>query len=470
MSFKNRYTKIAAIFSLVFVLMMALRLFFYFKYQDYFQNLTSTELILSLLYGLRVDIITIFTFLGVFILALALPFKFVFNKGFERFLVICFVLTFVPILAFCLGDILYFEFSQRHISNELLNILDDINILVQMGIGSMKIYLIFFVLSTLLLSVIFYKLFLARVEVMDSNYKHYLYLLLIVMVLFLGIRGTVSGKSFGVTDAYSTNKISSGALALNGFFTFYRTIIGHQGNEKKQLMEYEDALILAKKLLTTQNMRFISSEYPIQRELKEPKKRQYNVLITMFESWGAEHIDGFTKYGELDVTPNFKKIANEGVRFVNFYANGARSIYGITSLYTSVTLPSGFQYLGHGLELTNLSYLGQIAKKNGYKTLAMQSSQRRSYRVDAISKLAGFDEYYGAEDMPNVESVEGNREPNTGTYDYNMFDFMHKKLNNFSEPFLSFMFTSTNHSDFHLPHSKYERYPHTLAGYHGYLN
>ena len=165
-SFKNRYTKIAAIFSLVFVLMMALRLFFYFKYQDYFQNLTSTELILSLLYGLRVDIITIFTFLGVFILALALPFKFVFNKGFERFLVICFVLTFVPILAFCLGDILYFAFSQRHISNELLHILDDINILVQMGIGSMIIYLIFFVLSSLLLCVIFFKLFFASVALM----------------------------------------------------------------------------------------------------------------------------------------------------------------------------------------------------------------------------------------------------------------------------------------------------------------
>ena len=36
----------------------------------------------------------------------------------------------------------------------------------------------------------------------------------------------------------------------------------------------------------------------------------------------------------------------------------------------------------------------------------MQSSNIRSYRVDAVSKLSGFDEFYGAENMPNVEDVE----------------------------------------------------------------
>jgi phosphoglycerol transferase MdoB-like AlkP superfamily enzyme len=51
-----------------------------------------------------------------------------------------------------------------------------------------------------------------------------------------------------------------------------------------------------------------------------------------------------------------------------------------------------------------------------------------------------------------------------------MFSFMHQKLNTIQEPFLTFMFTSTNHSDFHLPSAKFERYPHDLKNYYGYLN
>lgn len=188
------------------------------------------------------------------------------------------------------------------------------------------------------------------------------------------------------------------------------------------------------------------------------------------ESFGAEHLDGFTHYKELNITPYFKKISNEGLKFTNFYSNGYRSIFGITSIFTGVTIPAGAQYLGKGLELSTLSYLGGVAKTNGYSTISMQASNRRSYRVDAVSALAGFDQYYGAQDMPNVEKIDPGREPLTGTYDFNMLDFYHKKLNKMKEPFLGFAFTDSTHTDFHLPSKKYERYPHDLKNYHGALN
>jgi len=163
-------------------------------------------------------------------------------------------------------------------------------------------------------------------------------------------------------------------------------------------------------------------------------------------------------------------MSNESLKFTNIYANGYRSIFGITSLFTGITLPSGFDYLGKGLELSNLSYLGGVAKQNGYSTLAMQGSNRRSYRVDAVSHISGFDEYYGAEDIPNIELTDGGREAHTGTFDHNLFNFYHKKINTLKEPFLSFAFSSTNHSDFHVPREEFERYPHDLKNYNGALN
>lgn len=475
MSFKNRFSQIFFATVLALFILMLIRVFFFFKYQSFFQDLSLSEVFLSLLYGFRVDIITIFTFLGIFILILSLPFKFVFNKRFKKYLAVLWSVIFSFILMICIADILYFEFSNRHVSNEILAIFDDINILLSMAFNSMLFYTLG---SFIFFAIIFYiniKIFTADLQSKSINQKSYIALFIVILILFAGIRNTIYGKSFGISDAYVVQKNSSGTLAINGFFSFYRTIFVYKGTKKVKLMPFNEASLLAKEYLKSEKFSFTNDNLPIQRALNEQKKiRNFedkpNILIILLESWGAEHIDGFTKYKELNVTPYFKELSQKSLKFTNFYANGYRSIYGITSIYTGITLPSGFQYLGSGLELTRLSYLGRIAKNNSYSTIAMQSSNKRSYRVDAVSSLAGFDDFYGAEDMPNIELVDSGRKPQTGTYDFNMFDFMHKKLNSQKEPFLGFMFTSTNHSDFYLPSAKFERYLHTLSGYNGFLN
>lgn len=442
-------------------------------YRSFFQDLSINELLLSFIYGFRVDMITVFSYLGIFILILSLPFNFVFNKTFKLFISILWSMVFIFILTICIADVLYFGFSNRHISNEILVIFDDIDIILNMVFNSMLPYTIVSFFAFAFIFYIIVKIFRAKIENETINKKSYIAFFLVVIMLIVGIRNTMHGKSFGITDAYAVQKNSSGTLALNGFFSFVRTMFVYEGAKRVKLMPYKDASKLARDYFRSERFVFTDSKFPVQRALKEQKsdiKDKPNILIVLLESWGAEHIDGFTKYKELNVTPYFKELSKNSLKFTNFYANGYRSIYGITSIYTGITLPIGFQYLGKGLELTNLSYLGKIAKNNSYSTIAMQSANRRSYRVDSISKLAGFDEYYGAEDMPNVETVDRGRNPHTGTYDYNMFDFMHKKLNQQKEPFLGFMFTSTNHSDFYLPSIKFERYPHNLSDYQGYLN
>ena len=469
--FKNRYTQTFTAIILSLLILSSLRIFFYFKYQYFFEDLTFYETFISFIFGLRVDIITLFTFVGIFILLLLLPFKFTFNIYYRVFLAILWSLVFISILALCIADIIYFEFSQRHVSNELLSLVNDMNIIFDMAFGSLIYYTITSFIIFILLTLLFVKIFKSTLKNQFLRKRDYFYFFLIILMLFAGIRNSFEKKSFGIVDSYAVSKTSSGVLAINGFYSFYRTLGVYKGGKRVNLMNFEKAQPIAKEFLKSDKFIFANDDYPAQRALKtKENKNKYNIVIVLLESWGAEHIDGFTKYKELNVTPYFKKLSNEGLKYINFYANGYRSIYGITSVYTGITLPAGFQYLGNGLELTNLSYLGQIAKQNGYSTIAAQSSNRRSYRVDSVSLLAGFDQFYGAEDMPNVEAVDEGREPDTGTYDYNMFSFMHQKLNTIQEPFLTFMFTSTNHSDFHLPSAKFERYPHDLKNYYGYLN
>ena len=461
--FKNQLRQTVSLLFFSFILMMAIRFTLLNFYPDDFADLTNGEFYASLLMGFRVDMITLFTFSTPFVLLLL----FVKNTKTRALIGVVWALVLNIIFVLSFSDVLYYDYIHRHISNEIFNLGEDWDIIFGMAFGSMLPY----TLGALLLSAAFlyfaYKMFSLKLESFISGKKLFITAFIVTLLLFLGIRNNLGGKSFGSSDAYAVNKVSSGNLALNGVFTIYRTA---KQSQKHNLMKLDKALSITQATMHSKNAAFIDTKYPMMREYAQKEKPKYNVVIVLLESFGAEHLDGFTHYKELGVTPYFKKLSNEGLKFTNFYSNGYRSIFGITSLFTGLTIPYGFQYLGKGLELSKLSYLGKVAQENGYSTLAMQAGNKRSYRVDAVSALAGFSEYYGAEDMPNVESVDEGRAPLTGTYDYNMFDFYHKKLNSMKEPFMGFAFTDSTHSDFYLPSKKFERFPHDLKNYNGSLN
>jgi len=460
---KNQFTQIAALVLFSFIVLMAIRIVLFNFYPDDFSNLTDSELYASFFMGFRVDMITIFTFSSLFIFTL-LFIKTTKTRA-KVALVWAIVLNIIFIISF--SDVLYYDYIHRHISNEIFNLGDDFDIIIGMALGSMLPY----TLGATLLSAAFvygvYKLFSKELDSFISGKKLLAAFIVVLLLLFAGIRNNFGGKSFGSSDAYAVNKVSSGNLALNGFFTVYRTA---KSSRKHNLMKLDKAIKIVREAQATPNAPFVDEEYPLLRAYTKKDIPKYNVVIVLLESFGAEHLDGFTHYKELNVTPYFKKLSEESLKFTSFYSNGYRSIFGITSIFTGLTIPAGAQYLGKGLELSTLSYLGNVAKQNGYSTISMQASNRRSYRVDAVSALAGFDEYYGAQDIPNVETIDEGREPLTGTYDFNMLDFYRTKLNTMKEPFLGFAFTDSTHSDFHLPSKKFEKYPHDLKNYNGYLN
>lgn len=443
--------------------MQLIRISLYLFYPNDFVDLTTLEVVQSFFMGFRVDIITLFTFSIPFVLLL----MYIKNLYFRRWVGVLWGVVLLLIFIISFSDVLYFKFIHRHMSNEIFNLGNDFNIIISIALNSYLPYTLGALLFMIVFTIFSYKFFSLPIDTFVEKKKLLIYSFVAILVLFLGIRGTMSGKAFGTSDAFATNKISSGNLALNGVFAISRTA---KNEQKHNLMDKQKAIEITREALTTPNTPFVDDNYPFLKSYKAKNNQKHNIVIVLLESWGAEHIDGFTKYKELNITPFFKELSSESLKFTNFYANGFRSIFGITSIFTGVTLSSGFEYLGRGLELSNLSYLGSIAKQNGYSTLAMQGGNRRSYRIDAISNLAGFDEYYGAEDIPNIEIVEDGREARTGTYDHNLLTFYNQKISTLKEPFLTFAFTSTNHPDLYLPRAEFEKYPHDLNNYYGELN
>src|SRR5690554_3369390 len=86
--------------------------------------------------------------------------------------------------------------------------------------------------------------------------------------------------------------------------------------------------------------------------------------------------------------------------WTNTFAAGQRSIEGVQAILASIPLLEGRQTLGWGLEQNRLTTLAKEADNIGYDTVMMQTSSRRSFHMDAIASLVGFNQYYGMEDFP----------------------------------------------------------------------
>ncbi|MEQ1914322.1 MAG: LTA synthase family protein, partial [Sideroxydans sp.] len=213
--------------------------------------------------------------------------------------------------------------------------------------------------------------------------------------------------------------------------------------------------------LASPNVRFISPEYPLARiTVGDMHKKKPNVVVLMLESWGALHMDAIRhemKLQALGATPNFDQLAKQGRLYTHFYANGQRSIQGAAAILASQpTLPS-MPLLGLGMEQNRLSFIGELAQSQNYQTIFLQSSDHGSFHFDSIAARAGFKEYRGAEEIPNVH--EHPKQAKTwGTWDHNTFQEANKLFASAQKPFLGFIFTSTTHTPWIIPDARWNKF------------
>jgi len=465
MTFKTKYTQVLSALLLSFLLLFAVRLYFYISYLDYFSALSLGETLASFFMGFRVDMMIIFTFTALLWVALLLPFNFVYNKGYRVTIGVIWGTIIAGITYFNIGDSLYFGFVNRHLSDELKVIGNDVGILIDMAKDYYPLQTLLSTLLFIIIVAVFYKIFAAKIIKQESKPREWIAILLIFVIAFLGIRGKVTGMSFGISDAFAVNKLPSGNLALNGFFCFYRS--SNRKSINHSVIKLPQAVKNVKEAIYSQKTIYPDTAYPLMRHYKKAPKRSYNVIIVMIESLSAKYVDALS-HNDYGVTPNLDNMAKNGILFTRFYANGQRSQEGITSIYTGIIQPVGFEKFGEGLELYGLSYLGKEADANHYNTIAMQSSDRGSFRIDKLSRLAGFENYFGAEDMPKSHEEHGN--PHFGVWDGDMFNFLSGKLHTIKEPFLSFCFTASTHAPYYSPGKKWEKYPQDVKTEAGFLN
>ena len=459
----NQLKKIKLVFQevlrlfLIFVLVFQIfRIAIYYSYRDLFNNLDFLKLTESLFLGLRFDLSSTSILLFIPIVLLIFPLRITGHLFFRRFVASVIYLELVAMIIFLTSDYMYFSFVKRHITNELLFLLNDSEYL--MTEVSVKLLPIIFLI---VLTIVFYPLFLKvtcpkKPEVQRSI----LSFVLILLVLIVVGRGGFQRKPIAVIDAYQYGSASQGHLILNGIFTASHFSISSKFIERTAGEE--------KLYLDTLNLPVSTNpDYPLEKTNVQsgmsPKK---NLVMIMIESLSFKYIDYLSgeNYG---VTPNIDRFASNGLVFENFFANGQRSVDGAQSILTGIPPLPGMPDIT-ALSV-NYSSLGQLASDNHFRPIFLTTTLRESFSLDLIAGAAGFDDYHGLEDYPLLLNYIDAADRPLG-WDYEAFMYLLKQLEGEKSNYVAFVNASSDHTPFARMQEPFNKYEHGTDTEGGYLN
>lgn len=365
------------------------------------------------------------------------------------------------------ADIAYFGFVHRHVGHELMAALrSDPDLVRAIALDSYGWLLAAFGLGATAVAaaaVWLGKRIRPSEPLQPPSWRLRLPLAVVALgLIVLGIRGSAVSKPIQPVYAFEDAGMAAGYLELNGAFCAAHALHGAPALEA-HFMDDARAVNILRNALRSPREHFVDARHPLlrSRQVANRPRPRPNIVVILLESWDALHVDiarqleGMKPYG---VTPNFDRLARQGMYLANFYANGQRSIDAITALLTGIPPQPGQPYLGEGLELNRFTWLGRMAKRHGYATVMMQGSKRASFYLDKIAPLAGFDAYLGAEDLiptlhPNVPK------PTWSGWDLDLMETAHRRFVAMPKPFLGFVFTVSTHTPFELPDPKWQTFP-----------
>ncbi len=408
---------------------------------------------------------SVYPLVGIFIGALAmlmlLPFRLIHHRAWVRFWTWTnFVLLAIFLLQLA-GNFLYFGFVHRHAGPEFIALGGDVDLMLDMALGSYWWALLLFLSACIGLFILWRRFFQHHVETEVGRFVPHLTIMVVALLgVAMLIRGGLGRKPLDIVDAFVENRPSAAYLSLNGPFTMGRALLNtHKVNA--EFFAWDDAVRRTQELVLAPGERLLASnDYPLLRARTAATARKPNVVVLMLESWDAAHVDALRHEMKLEpfgVTPNFDALARQGLLFTRFYANGERSMDGLAALVAGIPTLPGTAYIGMGMEQNRMAYLGHMAQQEGYETIFLQSSKRQSFHVDSIAAMAGFERYFGSEDIP----VTGHSTNTTqrGAWDHDTFQEANKLFEQAKKPFLGFVFTASTHLPFQTPGERWQKFP-----------
>jgi len=284
-------------------------------------------------------------------------------------------------------------------------------------------------------------------------------------LLVLGARGTVSSSPINWGYAYFSQHNFPNQLALNGIFTLGRSIYQEMIEDSRSVAKKlsvttpDEAVRTVQHLVAHPAEAFLSADYPLVRRRDFPSAstpatsapRRPNVVIIIMESFTAEFIGVLG--GAYQASPQFDRLAQEGILFDRFYANGCRTNRGLTAILCSYPGLIGLSMMQKVESQQPMLTLASVLKPLGYHNCFIYGGDLNFDNMEGFFRRHGFDRFVGQEDFPK-EAFQ----TEWGISDEEVFHRANQEFSRLPQPFVGVVLTVSNHEPYRIP-TPYAYYP-----------
>lgn len=440
-------------FLLVMVLFSVCRVGFYFFNIDYFSSLSLNTFVSILAGGIRFDLAALLYTNMLFILMMLIPFRFRFYNQYQNVAKWIFFITNGVALAMNVSDFVYFKFTGRRTTADVLQQFEN-----EKNLGGLfgqflfdYWYAVVFWIALIVIMVWFYNRIKLRGPLLKNKVVFYVSGVLVLMLcIYLFIGGARGGfrhstRPITLSDAGKyVDDPKDVSLVLNTPFAFYRTL----GKTKIRKVHYFE---------TEEKLNAVYS--PLRHTTDTATMKKLNVVLIILESFSKEFVGYFNTSREQGTykghTPFLDSLLQHSKSFQHSFSSGRKSIDALPSIIASV--PSmGVPYVLSPYSGNRINSLGTLLKPEGYHTSFFHGAPNGSMGFDSFMNIASMDHYYGMSEYGNNNDFDGM----WGIWDEKFLNFMAQTQKDFPEPFLSAFFSVSSHHPFEIP----EEYEHQFKG------
>ena len=457
----NAYGRLGLLFLICLIPFTMVRALLYITNHSDFTSLSVSQVLSAFVVGLRFDASILALAVSLPFLLMLLPFGFSHRQWWQGIFGWSVYILLVFLIFLMITDLFYFSVVHRHAGPEVSALGADTATTISMAVKDYPLALALFTIAVVA-GIRLWRLLLFPIpKPPEKSWQRLVNMVVLLLVFaFIG-RGGIQYKPISVSDAFFIDSAPAGYLALNGPFSILHAVAVDKP-VVKDFMPQPEATRITQNWLRGSGDQFGDPEYPLLRvNAGESVAARPNIVVFLLESWDATNVDAMrAAEGKptRGATPNFDTLAQNGRLYTNFHAVGQRSIDGIAALLSGIPTTPGMPSMGSGLEQNRLSFLGELAKVQGYSTIFLQSSNRGSFYVDAIAARAGFETYLGAEDIPELHT-DKLHDSGWGTWDHSTLQAAHQLFSQEQKPFLGFIFTSSTHTPYSIPTERWRKFP-----------
>lgn len=356
-----------------------------------------------------------------------------------------------------LGDIEYYREFNFHLNATIFDYtdhMDEIGVTILYGdYNYLTMFFLFVVIEGLYLFVSFNSF---NEDVYKDREKGITFLSDIGTIFLVGIlsvfgaRGGFSQSTLNWGRAYFSKYTFANQTAINGVFALGKSLdLARKDNKKgksqvSRIFTEEELKENIRNYVGTEKDKFLSEKNVLLRKTETGKEiKNYNVVIVLMESFMGDTVGVLG--GEPDLTPNYNKLAEEGILFTNFFSNGNRSNRGILSVLTGFPSQYGKSILKKPVGQKPFVSFSGILKERGYSTHFMYGGDIEFDNMKGFFETNGVDNFVSRDDFSKKD-----RTIKWGVPDDKLFDRAAEYLGTLKEPFFFEIFTLSNHAPFDI--------------------